>query len=486
MSDYELTPEEIAEVENDPFADQHIDVIIREDIIPKLTPAQRRLFNGGPGSQKELEKKAERNRKVRERRAEARASKDAQARENPGSKRKARSLTPGEDIDDDNSSSKQPKFDRVAVYIQVERPSSAPPPSRGGKLKSMARPNPSPVQKGPFWLDADAAYDTFKSLLAKNLPCRPDHLPTVVTSVGYEALQESLKERHKDRVIIVYMPPPAQDDTTWDTGDDIATPFDYYEESATGETMELSAKAQIAAIGSQSADHLSILKAQYPTNNFPDLYPGKRMFEQKGSYWELTQLRLQIWANAMSTGSAGVSISQPPMSKHFDMDHRLKSAKSKHIQDENQAPPYHHVPGTPPQHQPSTYPYHFAMPPYAPPPYGYPAPYGYPPHAFPPYQKPPSPLISNAPPVLISPKAALRLKVPLSEFCTRYDLSESDQEKLLKLEYRPGNRVVEKLPESEWKDRGQFSFIGWETFLDAHRMFLEDAKDGKWGQPSIP
>jgi hypothetical protein len=71
------------------------------------------------------------------------------------------------------------------------------------------------------------------------------------------------------------------------------------------------------------------------------------------------------------------------------------------------------------------------------------------------------------------------LKIPLADFCTRYGISDTNQAKLLELEYEPGNTVVESLEEREWKEV-KFSALGWKSFLAAHRKFIKDVKLGVW------
>jgi hypothetical protein len=87
-------------------------------------------------------------------------------------------------------------------------------------------------------------------------------------------------------------------------------------------------------------------------------------------------------------------------------------------------------------------------------------------------------------PVIKSPGTALRLRVPLANFCTRYFISDSDQQKLLELEYRPVDKLVENLEEKEWKEGVKFSTLGWRGFLAAHRQFCEDVKDNLWNTVS--
>jgi hypothetical protein len=86
----------------------------------------------------------------------------------------------------------------------------------------------------------------------------------------------------------------------------------------------------------------------------------------------------------------------------------------------------------------------------------------------------------QAPSPLSSPHAAIRLNVSLSAFSDRYSISSTDQEKLSFLEYRPGLPGVERLSEKVWREQAGFSDLGWESFLDAHRTFLRDVRNGKW------
>jgi len=82
--------------------------------------------------------------------------------------------------------------------------------------------------------------------------------------------------------------------------------------------------------------------------------------------------------------------------------------------------------------------------------------------------------------MMSSPGVALRLKVSLVEFCDKYEIPESNREKLKELEYVPGDKLVEKLGEPEWRGIAKFSVLGWQGFLAAHRQFLLDVKEGRW------
>jgi hypothetical protein len=84
-----------------------------------------------------------------------------------------------------------------------------------------------------------------------------------------------------------------------------------------------------------------------------------------------------------------------------------------------------------------------------------------------------------------SPGAALRLKVSLVEFCNKYGISESNHEKLKELEYVPGDKLVEKLRDAEWRGVAKLSILGWQGFLAVHRQFILDVKEGRWPGESV-
>jgi hypothetical protein len=97
--------------------------------------------------------------------------------------------------------------------------------------------------------------------------------------------------------------------------------------------------------------------------------------------------------------------------------------------------------------------------------------YGQHPGPFPPWTLKDSPVSS--------PATALQLAVPLADFCTRYKISKSDEEKLALLEYKPGNNAVTTLGTEDWKEV-KFTTLGWKGFLTAHRRFIHDVKNGVW------
>ena len=199
-----------------------------------------------------------------------------------------------------------------------------------------------------------------------------------------------------------------------------------------------------------------------------------------------------------------VTIEEAPNTPHFDDAHKLKlpvgfngdqaDANALNANKENMPaaalaalptpthgynglpthpPPYYGAPPYPPYYPappaPPLPPYHPHMPAYynhyLPPPFSY--------NMFGPH----GPATSSPQP---SPRKALRLGISLECFCERYGIPDTDQVRLAGLEYRPGMPGVEKLNEREWKDLAGFSFLGWESFKDAHKQFLKDVRDGKW------
>jgi hypothetical protein len=187
--------------------------------------------------------------------------------------------------------------------------------------------------------------------------------------------------------------------------------------------------------------------------------------------------------------------SDAPISAFSEFYHRRQDeqiAAALHVpQVPTSAPQPQHVPRAPPPGPPGYgfHPGHY-YPPYMPQPpftggFGYPIPPYYP---GPPMQGhaqgfggpqlpgPPGEISSAS----SSPSVTMSHNVLLSEFCIKYNISASDQAKLSALEYMPGNRAVEALEEKEWRDFGQFTKLGWQAFLAAHRKFCKAIKSGTW------
>ncbi|KIO09142.1 hypothetical protein M404DRAFT_131981 [Pisolithus tinctorius Marx 270] len=92
---------------------------------------------------------------------------------------------------------------------------------------------------------------------------------------------------------------------------------------------------------------------------------------------------------------------------------------------------------------------------------------------------PTPPLPSQSMTIFSSPSSTMMHNVLLLEFCTKYWLSAHTQEKLEKLDYIPGNKVVESLSEADWKD-SRLSVLTSHSFLAVHRKFCEAICAGTW------
>ncbi|KAJ2911304.1 hypothetical protein MD484_g9110, partial [Candolleomyces efflorescens] len=189
----------------------------------------------------------------------------------------------------------------------------------------------------------------------------------------------------------------------------------------------------------------------------------ERIIGSNKYYWELTKLRLQVWANSLARSEAGVTLDIPPNSVHFDISKALKKAKPS-------APPT--APDLGLNVQPA-YPYPF--PPFGGFPYPFavpPMPYGGNPYAMLPMQMPGA---LPGLPYPVSPGPARNLpKLSLEAFCLRYEVSDATFAKLKTLEYEPGDSGVEKMPQTEWEKVG-FTWLGWHQFLKVHRSFVKEA-----------
>jgi hypothetical protein len=255
-----------------------------------------------------------------------------------------------------------------------------------------------------------------------------------------------------------------------------------------------------------SNEYIRRLQEKYPIGNC-EHFPHMRVLTQavggRVLYLELTLARIQIWANYLvcyliicfeqdvdkldiiqAMERDGVTLQVPPNSIHFDAKACMKPPKTANavpvIAPEGQNP----APVPQVQVQPAAYPpFHPWMYQYHP--QSYPPQYTYPPgapHQHGPNYHHPGPVLQNNSP-FSSPGQALRLRVALEDFCSRYEISKADKAKLATLEYKPGNNAVLKLERVDWKEVG-FTSLGWQAFLDAHRHFIRDVRAGVWDHPA--
>ncbi|KAG1718098.1 hypothetical protein EDD22DRAFT_855664 [Suillus occidentalis] len=452
-----------------------------------------------------------------------------------GKKVRERSISPsnaGDGTADEDADAPR----KFTVYVQVWSASTTTDKKSGKTSKGP----PATITKGPFKSDTAQTFPKFKCEIAKVLPCRPTMLPVskfewkfenqaqnaprkkIADEAGFEALVDAVRaKRTNDNVVVwLYTPKPLKEEEDWDTGnpDYVENPLDFDEEAGPEQGTQ-SKKALIEGMAAKRVTAETELQKLYPWGQCP-VFPHMRVWHNKSNntYFELTQMRISVWATAIAAGRATTLI--PPTSLHFADDKKLKMPSSvtrpasdapisafsefyHRRQDEQiaaalhvpqvptSAPQPQHVPRAPPPGPPGYgfHPGHY-YPPYMPQPpftggFGYPIPPYYP---GPPMQGhaqgfggpqlpgPPGEISSAS----SSPSVTMSHNVLLSEFCIKYNISASDQAKLSALEYMPGNRAVEALKEKEWRDFGQFTKLGWQAFLAAHRKFCKAIKSGTW------
>jgi hypothetical protein len=98
-------------------------------------------------------------------------------------------------------------------------------------------------------------------------------------------------------------------------------------------------------------------------------------------------------------------------------------------------------------------------------------------HSVVPHQQAP---LTPTPRVLtasLPPSPAKHRHVTLDEYCTHYNISDSDRSRLQKLDFLPGD-PIEKLDRVEWHDEGGFQRLGWDRMLAKNREFLRDVRAG--------
>ncbi|KAG2749000.1 hypothetical protein P692DRAFT_20734786, partial [Suillus brevipes Sb2] len=218
---------------------------------------------------------------------------------------------------------------RFTIYVQVW--SEAPIEKKSGK---GAKASMAVVSRGPCKMDTAHSFRSFKQDIAKVLPCRLTMLPVtkfewkfenqaqsaprkkIADEAGYEALLDAIKAKRaaENIVIWLYTPKPAKDEQDWDTGDAdyVERPFNFDEEAADTHTT----KGLIDDMSTKRRKAEAELESLYPIGRYP-LFPHLRVWhdERMGSYFELTEIRVKVWANSIAAGRADTSA--PPTTKHF-------------------------------------------------------------------------------------------------------------------------------------------------------------------------
>ncbi|KAG2150765.1 hypothetical protein DEU56DRAFT_962190 [Suillus clintonianus] len=442
------------------------------------------------------------------------------------------SVTVSETSEDEESNAPR----RFTVYVQVwcETALVEKKSAKGAKVSITI------VSCGPFKMDTSRTFQSFKHDIAKVLPCRLTMLPVakfewkfenqaqsapckkIADEAGYDALLDAVKAKRAAENIVVWLftPKPAKDEQDWDMGDPdyVERPFNFDEEAG---AASRTTKSLIDDMSSKRRKAEAELHSLYPVGRYL-LFPDMRVWhdERMNTYFELTEMRVKVWANSIAAGRADTSA--PPTTNHFtqklkvprpppdapistfgEFYHHRQREQTLASEGAGQEPvppqpthghvippcmpPHPHGPYGPPFPGPSHIPgpsHQFFHPSqYMQPPYvsGYPYPLPY----YPAVQGHGQPQVivqptGEVPSASSSPSLTTSHGISLSEFCANYRISDNDQSKLARLEYQPGNQAVESLDDKEWRDVGQFTKLGRQAFLDAHKKFCKAIKSGTW------
>ncbi|KAJ7924552.1 hypothetical protein B0H13DRAFT_2315455 [Mycena leptocephala] len=237
-----------------------------------------------PGLRKDEEKK----------KCKQRAEDEHEATSSRTKKPKACKTRPA-DVDNDNDDDKNVPF---KVYVDVLKP-PLPTSSRKPVRKPAGGKDDDFVQRGPFKLNTKDSYSYFLSKLAEALPCRVDNihqskmkwkpqkpangkLLPIGGKDGYEAIQDAMREKTKERVIVINMPAPAapmDEPNAWDTGveEKPAPTFDYSELER--EDSMNSFQQQKTTFNDAIKSEKEKLEDEYPIGNCPGDHTDAKLDE---------------------------------------------------------------------------------------------------------------------------------------------------------------------------------------------------------------
>jgi len=259
-------------------------------------------------------------------------------------KKKGASKTAIFDIDEDEEVA-EPPLQSITAHLHLETSVEVVGRARG---KSVTTTSTKLTQCPPFIFMVKDSFNSFIDAVADAAQTMPWHLTTsrlrwrfetpanlqpklLTNEVGYTAMINAVKSRRKDQVIFLYIPQPVSHEQVCRLTDlhayiDLLQPA--VEETkgrkrAGGGTVELddesspsnsSLKTQIVSfvfllcmglkfcqdwLQNRAGSELKELQEKYPIGNHPR-FPTKRIYASGGLFWELTSLRLQVWANAIA------------------------------------------------------------------------------------------------------------------------------------------------------------------------------------------
>ncbi|KAF8170166.1 hypothetical protein K438DRAFT_1773779 [Mycena galopus ATCC 62051] len=457
---------EIFDSDFDGVADDNVDGMVEQMVAhnPQSTLQVSKWMVMSPSLMKQKEKQQKQKLKCTEKRNEKKRKTDendvtSDDNEKPKHKKKAKAMEEDEE--------EQIPIVLITGYVHIMKP----PPSLPPKSRSKPKPETLYISRGPFNFMSNCDFNTFLSAMAAALLCNPVHLVLDKTT-------------WKPQTPANQAPLPlggAAGLKFWDTNEAGGSAnaeagplntggdqFDFSELDTT--SLEESVGEQKISFDKAVAPHIEELKEHWPEND-----EGKQIYkDEKGFQWELTQIRLSIWAAHIAHGTA--TFDKAPASTQFDIKYRLKAPSVAAPLPVAPLLPQHGSNPTPSstdkilellamsmmmqqqQHHQSSY---------------QPVPVPLPPVRITPLN--PSP-VPSAPP---SPVKLAHRSVSLTEFCTYYNIPQHF-EKLEKLEYEPGDGEILTLGRDDWQQVVGFSKLAWDKVLSKHKQFVKDVQDGVW------
>ncbi|KAJ7716062.1 hypothetical protein B0H16DRAFT_1476962 [Mycena metata] len=395
----------------------------------------------------------------------------------------------------------------MSFCVYVETP---PPP-----ILSMRKPNTKALPAktttlGPFECISSFTFPDFLNIIATAcqtntanlvLPSlqwkfdRPNNskLKPVTNATGFKVMVKVLTDRHKDYVFSIFMAPPTfiKAELPWkesrNEGPSVPLNFEYGIDDMQSQGSVLSIRDQLAGIDKASSTELNELLEEYPINNNP-LFPGKRILHNATGFFDLTDIKLRVWAVARAQGKA--TLKEPPASNHFFKNQTIKPPNPLAVIPPPAPAPLPAVPdliqlllANPNVLQtaiqimnpfPHAAPHHCGQmhQPY-PPPYPHHAPY-LPPHGLPgpaPLQPPPQP----AEPELVE----LPREISLEEYCKHYKINGDDRRVMNEIGYIPGDNGIKDLDANAWAATKVLP-LAKGHILCQHAVFLKDVRNGLW------
>ncbi|KAJ7871176.1 hypothetical protein B0H14DRAFT_3439634 [Mycena olivaceomarginata] len=344
------------------------------------------------------------------------------------------------------------------------------------EITRKANTKPLPMKTttlGPFECMSSFTFPKFLDIIATvcqtntaNLPLpslqwrfdRPNNSkPKPVTNTtGFKVMVKALIDCRKDYVFSIFMAPPSfvKVELPWkesgDEGPKVPLNFEYGIDDLHGGGSVLSIREQLAGIDKASSAELNELLEAYPINNNP-LFPGKHIFHNTTGYFDLTDIRLHVWAVAKAKGTA--TLTEPPASNHFFKNQTIKPPHAPSLAAASLPP----APAAAPDlmqlllANPNVLqnamqmmnPYHQAVP--------------------------------------SAEAAAIELprEISLDEYCERYKVNPKDRRVLTEIGYIPSDNGIKDLDVDVWATTKVLA-LAKARILRQHTAFLKDVANGLW------